>query len=202
MPRPTGTRALPLLAWGLAAFGLAACAGKDPIVTPVGTAVGNWWVERETDRITGAPMANAWLDTTTSSNTFADFPGPAQMEITCFRDGEPMVAFKFPFKVGSTLNAVLAYRFDDKPGREPAARFLTREARVVIENRAEAARFLDEMAASRVLYVRIRSLNAGRTAAEFHLDGAAAAIAQALPRCHTLPPPLRPADVIAALPAG
>jgi hypothetical protein len=193
MGRPTGLRALPLLA----GLWLAACAFKDPIVTPVGTAVGNWWVERQTDRITGAPMANAWLDTKVSSNTFADFPELAQMEISCFRDGEPMVAFNFSFKVGSTANAVLAYRFDDKPGREPAARFLMREARVVIENRADAARFLDEMAVSRTLYVRIRSLNAGRTAAEFELDGAAAAIAQALPRCHTLPPSVQAAALTA-----
>lgn len=173
----------------LAAALLAGCAEstKDPIVTAIGRPVGNWWVERQIDRITGAPISNAWLNTATSSNTYADFPKLAQLEIACFRDREPMITFKFAFKVGSNPNAVLAYRFDDKPGHEPAARFMLSERKVVIENRTDAARFLDEMAASRLLYVRIRSLNAGRSAAEFRLDGAPAAIDMAMARCHTSP---------------
>jgi hypothetical protein len=186
MRRPVGPFVLPI------ALVLAACTGRDPIVTAVGSPVGNWRVERQTDRITGAPIANAWLNTDASSNTFEDFPKPAQLQISCFRDGEPMVVFGFLFKPGTTPNAVLAYRFDDKPGHEPAARFLERNGKVVIESRTDAARFLDEMATSQRLYVRIRSLNDGRSAAEFTLDGAAAAIEQALARCHTLPAALRP----------
>lgn len=186
MPRPVDA-----IAVHLAALLCAACASKDPIVTAIGGPVGNWRVERQTDRITGAPISNAWLNTTTSSNTYADFPEPAQLEISCFRDREPMIAFKFRFRVGSSPNAVMGYRFDDKPGREPQARFMWRENRVIIDDKGEAARFLDEMAASQLLYVRIRSLNAGRTAAEFRLDGAAAAVDTALARCHTLPRPLR-----------
>jgi hypothetical protein len=176
---------------------VAACASKDPIVTAVGRSVGNWRVERQVDRITGRPIANAWLNTRTSSNTSADFPQPAQMEISCFRAREPMIVFKFKFHVGSSPNAVMAYRFDDKPGHEPEARFMWRDNKIVIDDKAEAARFLDEMAASRSLYVRIRSLNAGRTAAEFQLDGAAAAIDMALGDCHTVPNGLRPSDAAA-----
>jgi hypothetical protein len=194
MARRSGANVLPLVG----TIVLAACTAstKDPIVTAIGGPVGNWRVERQIDRITGAPISNAWLDTISSSNTYVDFPKPAQLEISCFRDHEPMITFKFAFKVGSSPNAVLAYRFDDKPGHEPAARFMLSERKVVIEGRAEAARFLDEMAASQLLYVRIRSLNAGRTAAEFRLDGAAAAIDAGLSRCHALPKELRPRSTV------
>lgn len=67
-----------------------------------------------------------------------------------------------------------------------------RENKVIIDDKDEAARFLDEMAAARSLYLRIRSLNAGRTAVEFALDGAAAAIDMALAECHTVPKALLP----------
>jgi hypothetical protein len=194
MPRRTGTIAVHLATACLCA----ACGAKDPIVTAIGAPVGNWRVERQTDRITGAPIANAWLNTSTSSNTYADFAEPAQLEISCFRDREPMITFKFNFKVGTSPNAVLAYRFDDRPGREPAARFMWRENKVIIDDKGEAARFLDEMAAAQLLYVRIRSLNAGRTAAEFRLDGAAAAIDAALARCHVLPNGLQPLPAVTA----
>jgi hypothetical protein len=45
------------------------------------------------------------------------------------------------------------------------------------------AQFVNDLAGSRVLYVRIRSLNAGRTTAEFHLDGSAAAVQAAFASC-------------------
>jgi hypothetical protein len=44
------------------------------------------------------------------------------------------------------------------------------------EDRGEVVRFVDELAASQSVYVRIDSLNAGRTATEFQLNGAQAAI--------------------------
>lgn len=40
-----------------------------------------------------------------------------------------------------------------------------------------------DMSGSRTLYVRIRSLNAGRTTAEFSLEGAAAAVQAAFADC-------------------
>jgi hypothetical protein len=45
-----------------------------------------------------------------------------------------------------------------------------------------------EMQTSQTLYVLIRSLNAGRTAVEFKLDGAPQAIANAYARCPIKPP--------------
>jgi hypothetical protein len=53
----------------------------------------------------------------------------------------------------------------------------------VIEDKADVAQFVSELATSDVLYVRIRSLNAGRTAAEFRLNGAPTAIEAAFTGC-------------------
>ena len=44
-----------------------------------------------------------------------------------------------------------------------------------------------ELAASRVLYVRIRSLNTARSSAEFQLDGSQAAIEAGLAGCPITP---------------
>ncbi len=51
------------------------------------------------------------------------------------------------------------------------------------------AQFVDELATSGVLYLRIRSLNAGRSSAEFRLDGAPAAIDAAFAGCPLSPAP-------------
>ena len=62
------------------------------------------------------------------------------------------------------------------------------------------AQFVGELATSSVLYVRIRSLNAGRTAAEFKVDGAPAAIACRARRLSgqaVAPPPQRVATAAA-----
>jgi hypothetical protein len=59
---------------------------------------------------------------------------------------------------------------------------------IVIEDRAAVADFIRDLNGSRVLYVRIRSLNAGRTTAEFNLDGAAAAVQAAFVGCPLTPP--------------
>jgi hypothetical protein len=66
---------------------------------------------------------------------------------------------------------------------------------VVIEDRAEVAQFVSELATSSALYVRTRSLNASRTSAEFKVDGAAAAIDAAFAGCpvsQPAPAPQRP----------
>jgi hypothetical protein len=47
----------------------------------------------------------------------------------------------------------------------------------------EVAQFVRDLATSRVLYVRIRSLNAPRTSAEFRVDGAPGAIEAGLAGC-------------------
>jgi hypothetical protein len=94
---------------------LTACA-RDPVVTGVDARpAGNWCIERQVDRITGAPISSALLPTPTVSNATIAFPPPAQMQLLCFKE-QPAVLLAFQFMVGSTRNAEFSYRFDDKPG--------------------------------------------------------------------------------------
>lgn len=71
---------------------------------------------------------------------------------------------------------MLGYRFDDKPGHEIEARFLQDYKTVVIEETPDVAQFMSELATSKDLFVRIRSLNAGRTAADFEVTGGQTAV--------------------------
>jgi hypothetical protein len=162
---------------------LGACAGRDPYVyaSAVQTS-GNWKIERQTDRITGEPIASAFLQTLKSSNTTVAFRRPATLAIGCLKE-QPTVRFAFQFKVGSNRNAVLGYRFDEKPGHEIEARFLNDYKNVVIEETPDVALFMSELATSKNLFVRIRSLNAGRTAADFEVTGAPAAIDAIYAQC-------------------
>ena len=59
----------------------------------------------------------------------------------------------------------------------------------VIEDPAEVRRFVDELQTSQTLYVRIRSLNAGRTAVEFKVEDAADAVRSAYAECPLKPVP-------------
>jgi len=172
-------------------LGLGACAGRDPyVVAPASTPSGNWKIERQIDRITGVPVPAATNAIDNASNSFAERPGPASMQLTCF-DGKPMVRFAFAFKVGSDTNSILGYRFDEKPGRDNVGgvRFLQEHKTVVIEDRAAVATFVGDLNGSNTLLIRIRSLNAGRTTAEFKLDGSPAAIEAAFAGCPLTPPP-------------
>ena len=163
------------------------------------TPAGNWRIERQVDPITSAPFSISYL-MTTASNSAVDFPRPAGLGLTCFK-GEPLVRFSFEFKVGSTKNSVLGYRFDEKPGREVEARFLQDFKTVVIEDKSDVAAFVDELATSNVLYLRIRSLNMGRTAAEFRLTGAPAAIEAGFAGCPLTPDKSRRKVSARAVPA-
>lgn len=173
----------------LVAFAVAGCAARDPIVSPsVGVAPsGNWKIEQQTDRISGAPISSAYVSTKNASHSGQAFKQPAMMNLACFR-GEPVVRIAFTFKVGANRNTSLAYRFDDKPGREIDARFLNDYSTVVIEDQGEVFQFIEDMKGSRSLYLLVRSLNAGRSSAEFEVDGASAAIDSAFASC----PPKRP----------
>jgi hypothetical protein len=171
----------------MAALALGACANRDPLVSTAGAKpVGNWRIEQQVDRITGQPLSSAFLMTRTSSNSAVAFPQPAQLQLLCF-DEVPVVRVAFEFKVGSNKNSVLGYRFDEKPGHETSARFLNDYKTAVIDDKAEVAQFVGELATSNALYVRIRSLNAGRSSAEFKLDGAPAAIEAAYAGCPVSP---------------
>jgi hypothetical protein len=182
----------------LAAPLLCACA-RDPYVVTASTAVpssnwvaaGNWRIERQPDRVTGAPIGSAVLVTRTSSSSESSFTQPASLQLGCFL-GQPVVKFGFASKIGTDPNSFLGYRFDDKPGHEIGARFLKTAGAVVIEDKAEVAQFVSELASSHSLYIRIRSLNAGRTSAEFAVDGAPAAIEAALAGCPANPPTTAP----------
>jgi hypothetical protein len=167
-----------------APLALSACVtARDPIVTTAAPVrAGNWVVDRQIDRITGAPLSLAYVVTRNSSYSSVAFTHPARMELGCFRQ-QPIVRFVFSYKVGSNRNSMLSYRFDDRPGRETKARFLHLTRMVVIEDEDAAAQFLRELAASKTLYILVRSLNAGRSSAEFNVEGASAAIEQALADC-------------------
>jgi hypothetical protein len=167
----------------VALAGLAACVTNDPYTWAArATSSGSWRVERTVDRVTGAPISSAQVITSQVSNGAIAFPPAASLQITCFKD-EPLVRLGFGFRVGSNRNSTLGYRFDDKPGREAEARFLADYRTVVIEDAAEVAQFVRELASSQVLYVRIRSLNASRTSAEFRVSGAPGAIEAGLAGC-------------------
>ncbi len=183
--------ALAVTAVGLCA-GLSACLTPDPYVAnPATTTSGNWKIEKQIDRITGVPVPSAILIIDNASNSFAEYAKLASMQLTCF-EGKPMVRFAFEFKVGTDPNSFLGYRFDEKPGHDNiAARFLQEYRTVVIEDRTAVTTFANELATSSVLVIRIRSLAAGRTTAEFKLDGAPAAIAAEFTGC-PLPPPAPP----------
>ena len=76
--------------------------------------------------------------------------------------------------------------------KSPAMRSVGTSCRTPRPSRSKSppdvAQFVSEMATSNVLYIRIRSFSAGRTAAEFKVDGAPAAIASAYAGCPVKPP--------------
>ncbi len=169
-----------------AAVLLAACA-RDPAVTSLDAAsAGNWRIERQLDGITGGPISSALLVTRTVSTAKIVFPPPVQIRLLCFQN-QPAVLLAFEFMIGSTRIAEFSYRFDNKPGHLARVRFTDDYRRVIIEDRNEVAQFVGEMVTSKVLYLLIRSINRGRNSAEFHLDGALAAINAAFAGCPVAP---------------
>ena len=164
------------------------CAPRDPFVTMAGaTRIGDWIIERQVDRVTGAPVPSATL-VGRASNSGVDNAKQGVMQLTCF-GGKPLVRFGFEFKVGTDTNSFLGYRFDDKPGRETVqgVRFQQDYRMAVIEDKADVAQFVSDLAGSSTLYVRIRSLNAGRTSVEFKLAGVETAIEPAFAGCPLTP---------------
>jgi len=186
------------IASGIAAAALAAatgaCGTRDPSVFQNDTntvAAGNWRIERTPDRITGVPVPSAQLATTQSSNSAVTDPKPAAVQLTCF-ENRPIVRFSFEFKIGSDANSILGYRFDDKPGHDNVpSRVLLGYKVIVIEDAAAVAQFTQELASSKSLVVRIRSLNAGRTVADFQTDGGKAAMEAVLAHCPATAGPVR-----------
>jgi hypothetical protein len=119
----------------------------------------------------------------------------AHLQLACFKE-HAAVVIAFAFKIGSSRNAELAYRFDAKPGHEPRVRIVDDYRSVLIDDPNEVMRFTGDMATSDSLYLHIRSLTAAaRTSAEFKVAGAPPAIVGASAGC-----PLTPAAQARALP--
>ena len=175
---------------------LAGCT-HDAFVNATPFRVGEWQIDPQTDRITGAPLSNSILMTNRVSHGGMMFAPPAKLQLACFKE-RAAVIFAFGFKIGSTRNAEVAYRFDEKPGHEPRGRIVNDYLSVIIDDPYEVRQLTGEMATSDVLYLRIRSLTAtGRTSAEFKVAGAAPAIAAAYASC-----PLTPGAHASASPAA
>ena len=169
---------LPISLW------LTACQTKDAFTTSPSRAenAGEWKVEKQVDRITNQPVSSAFV-MTRASNSMVDNPKSGQLQLLCF-DKQPVVRFAFEFKIGAEQNSEFGYRFDDKAGHDNiAARILKGNNVAVIEDRAAVQRFVEELASSRTLFVRVRSLNMGRTAAEFKVEQAQQAIDAAYANC-------------------
>lgn len=182
-------RAVALMCWiSVVSTALGGCATRDPFVTSAGqTKSGEWQIENQIDRVTGAKVPSVML-TGASSNNNVDDSKPGALQMTCFGN-KPLVRFGFEFKVGADSNSFIGYRFDDKPGRDNIAgvRFLQDYRMVVIDNKADVAQFVSDLEGAHKLYVRIRSLNAGRTSAEFIVDGSPAAVQAAFADCPLTP---------------
>ena len=188
MPRVSVVRAgragrrLRAIGAAAAALLLAACA-HDPYVNATDTEqVGEWHIEKQADRMTGGAMSSAEILTRQVATGNVIFPPPVLLELTCFRE-QPVVFFRFQFKVGSNRNGEFSYRFDDRPGHEAKARFVDDYKSVVIEDPGEVARFTTELAVAKVLYIRTRAFNAPRSSAEFQLAGAQTAISRGFAGC-------------------
>ena len=186
----------------IAATLLGACATGDTALTAAAAPApppppSEWKFERKTDRITGAPRATAFLQSSRSSTHTRRYkiPQPAFLRLSCFRN-QPVVQFAFMVKDGSNRNASVSYRFDENPGHDAKVRFLEDYKTVVIEDKAAVARFADELAGAKTLFVRVDSLisRVGQSNAEFRVHGAPAAIEAAFADC-PLPasPPRKPA---------
>ena len=177
----------------VAGMALGGCV-RDPFVTDMGEVrSGDWYITQQVDRVTGEQLPSAAIFAD-ASNSYEDFPKRSSMSLTCF-DGQPIVRFAFEFKLGTTRNATVGYRFDDLPGHENVpARIATGRQILVIDDKVAVARFVSELRGARKLYMRVRSLVAGRTSAEYDLEGSEPAIEQAYAKCPMSPvPPPAPA---------
>ncbi len=141
-----------------------------------------WKVEQKPDQITGLPVATAWIRTLSTSNSKTWENRPAVLQLMCFK-GNPIVRLNFATRAGSNRNSTVGYRFDEKPGREVSATFMPDFRTIIIDEKPDVEQFLNELAESNRLLVRVTSLYAGRTTAQFVLTGAPDAIEAAYAPC-------------------
>jgi hypothetical protein len=179
-------------AWvGIMVAGLLCGCARDPYVSNEDeTRSGEWYIAHQYDRVTGAELPIAAVFGWGSNSYVKFFPKVSQFQLTCF-DGRPLVRFSFAFKIGNDRESVFGYRFDDRPGHANVESRIVKDKQIItIEDPAALATFLSELPGSSRLYVRIRSLIAGRTSAEYVLEGSEAAIKAAFDNC---PMPMLPA---------
>ncbi|MCP9629847.1 hypothetical protein NML43_22390 [Rhodopseudomonas palustris] len=163
------------------AIALAGC------VTHSSVRSGSWLIDQSPDRITGTPVGGAYTMAWGATNSANPSLYMASLQLTCF-ESRPIAKIAFQIKIGSDRNTSFGYRFDDKPGHDAVeSRVLLGSKVLVIEDTAALQQFIDELRGSGKLFVRIRSLNAGTTAVELHVDGSEPAIEAAYAAC-PLPP--------------
>jgi hypothetical protein len=144
---------------------------------------GEWKFDRRVDRATGKPVGKAFVVTTrVTLRTGRVFARPAGLQLQCFKD-KPIVELKFLDRVGSNRSATLAYRFDDKPPRDAAVRFLPDTKTVVIEDKPAVQQFVADLRTANKLFVSINSLVVGATRAEFSVHDAEPAIETGFADC-------------------
>ena len=144
---------------------------------------GDWRISRNVDSVTGAKLANIFLESSKTSHSGLWFAPQAWFQFGCLK-GQPLVHLQFAFQVGSKGDSDVAYRFDQSPKHAVEARFLRGLKIVVIEKNDEVRQFLDELKTANVLYVMINSIAKGSTSAEFRVTGAPAAIEMLRASCH------------------
>jgi len=185
----------------LLAFGLGACATSGevgllpaataPAATPAAPppATGEWKFDSRVDRATGKPVGKAFVLTMrVSRRAGRAFSRPAGLQLQCFKY-KPTVQMRFSDRVGSRFSATMTYRFDDKPPRNAAARFLPDYKTVVIDDEPAVQQFVAELRSAETLYVTVNSLVVGATRAEFPVRSAGPAIESGFGECPLPAPP-------------
>jgi hypothetical protein len=170
---------------------LAGCMQHAPVVVTAATGPPQgpsaWNVHKGKDRISGQRAASAYVVTQRTASAKWN-RRPVGLELSCF-EKRPVVRVLYPTRVGANRSAILEYRVDEKPGGKAEARFLQDYKTIVIEQQAAVAKFAQELAGSKRLYLRVTSLFAGQTTAEFFVHGAADAMDTAYADCSPTPGP-------------
>ena len=181
-----GECAVRALIIGVLACGLGACASGGAQVAPAAAPTGDWKIEQRPDRISGTAQATALLIARSSNaRTARSRPALAQMaslQLMCF-DKAPVVRLHFNYRIGANRSATIAYRFDEKPGRDANARILPDFQTIVIQEPDDVMRFADELRTANALFVRVSSLIVGQSTAEFRVLGGQVAIDAAYAAC-------------------
>ena len=171
---------------GVLACGLGACATGSAQMTPAAPPAGDWTIEQRPDRISGKTQATAVLTTRSrNARTARSRPALAQMaslQLMCF-DNAPIVRLHFNYRIGANRSATIAYRFDEKSGRDANARILPDLQTIVIQEREDVMRFAEDLRTANALFVRVSSLIVGQSIAEFRVLGGQAAIDAAYAAC-------------------